>query len=226
MYDISHAGFAVEGNEISYHQLLVSNWVLIHSGTVQRPFYPFATQFSNVRTREKQLRKLMIPDKLPATNPSSGGPLGKMSMSAGDFLLVYGGQDAKASFHVVVTVFFIDTAPNFVRYVETVLNCLREGGIWINNGPLLWHQPQGKTATQNWDVQSPESSDKTDCDHGIGEPGSVELTEEDVLWLLEKKGFQVEKRAGYSSSSVGYMQDPDSLFQNNYKLSAWVATKK
>lgn len=39
----------------------------------------------------------------------------------------------------VLTCFFIDTAQNIVTYIETIATLLREGGVWINLGPLLYH---------------------------------------------------------------------------------------
>ncbi len=60
-------------------------------------------------------------------------------MSASDFLLLYGAEDHKDSFDAVATVFFLDTAPNVIRYIEAIKNCLRPGGILVNMGPLLWH---------------------------------------------------------------------------------------
>jgi carnosine N-methyltransferase len=39
----------------------------------------------------------------------------------------------------VLTCFFIDTAQNIVSYIETIATLLREGGVWINFGPLLYH---------------------------------------------------------------------------------------
>ena len=39
----------------------------------------------------------------------------------------------------VLTCFFIDTAQNIVSYIETIARLLREGGVWINLGPLLFH---------------------------------------------------------------------------------------
>lgn len=234
VYDIYREGFSVEGNEVSYHQLLASNWVLNHSGTVQRPLYPlypFATQFSNNKSRAQQLRKVMVPDIIPTTESSLVGHFGEMSMSAGDFLLVYGSEDAKDCFDAVVTVFFIDTAPNLVRYIETVLNCLRPGGVWINTGPLLWHHAGGKGPAEDQDAEGQDtesprtSSADTDRDHGIGEPGSVELTEEEVIWLLEKQGFDIVEQT-LSDDLVGYIQDPASLFQNKYQMSSWVVRRK
>lgn len=40
---------------------------------------------------------------------------------------------------VVVTCFFLDTAPVVFDYIETILHTLVPGGLWINLGPLLYH---------------------------------------------------------------------------------------
>ena len=37
VYEISKAGYDVEGNEISYHQLLASSWILNHAGASPHP---------------------------------------------------------------------------------------------------------------------------------------------------------------------------------------------
>ena len=60
-------------------------------------------------------------------------------MSASDFLLLYGNEEQRNKFDAVATVFFLDTAPNIIRYIEVIRNCLRTGGLMINIGPLLWH---------------------------------------------------------------------------------------
>lgn len=60
-------------------------------------------------------------------------------MSASDFLCYYGTEACEESFDAVATVFFLDTAPNPIRYIETIRSCLKPGGVWVNCGPLLWH---------------------------------------------------------------------------------------
>ena len=40
---------------------------------------------------------------------------------------------------VIVTCYFIDTAKNIIEYLEVIHHALREGGVWINLGPLLYH---------------------------------------------------------------------------------------
>lgn len=219
VFDVCMAGFAVEGNEISYHQLLASSWVLNHTRGVQHhALHPFALHFSNVRSRAQQLRKVMIPDVHPGTaiaEAQSGdlSVLGSMSMSAADFVVLYTQPSNHHAFHAVATVFFIDTAPNLIRYIDAIHHCLKPGGLWINVGPLLWHFED-----------SHPRKDGDDGSPGIGEPGNVELTEEEVLLLVERMGFRLEKGPG-DRQSCGYIQDEESMLQNLYYPSHWAARK-
>lgn len=52
---------------------------------------------------------------------------------------VYARPEWADHFDCVVTCFFIDTAHNVVQYVEVIRHCLKEGGYWLNLGPLLYH---------------------------------------------------------------------------------------
>jgi carnosine N-methyltransferase len=52
----------------------------------------------------------------------------------------------------------------------------------------------------------------------------VELTDDEVIALLEKFGFDVEKRE--TGLAAPYIQDPESMLQNTYKASHWVARKR
>lgn len=52
---------------------------------------------------------------------------------------VYARPEWADHFDCVVTCFFIDTAHNVVQYVEVIRHCLKEGGFWLNLGPLLYH---------------------------------------------------------------------------------------
>ena len=223
-YEICRAGYEVEGNEISYHQLLASSWVLNHAGATSRALYPFATQFTNLRSRKQQLRKVMIPDIHPVEDLKQASTNGEMKMTAADFVVLYSGKGYQGRFDAVTTVFFIDTAPNFIRYIDTMKNCLRCDGLWINVGPLLWHSDDvcDVEADKGEDKAAREKDDRRDA--GIREPGSFELTEEEVIWLLQKRGFQVGQQQTFSDG-VGYIQDPDSMLQNKYRVCCWVAKK-
>jgi SAM-dependent methyltransferase len=232
VFDLCMAGFSAEGNEISYHQLMASSWVLNHTQDKEEcALYPFALHFSNMRSRAQQLTKVMIPDVHPGTAmaerraaAASGDetPLGEMSMSAADFLVLYGCESQKEAFDAVATVFFIDTAPNLIRYIETIHNCLKPGGIWINIGPLLWHF-EGRSAGGESGKAAHVNADEDF--QGIGEPGTVELTEEEVFQLVESMGFKIQKH-DMQVGECGYIQDPLSMLQNLYRPSHWVAIKE
>jgi carnosine N-methyltransferase len=58
---------------------------------------------------------------------------------------------------------------------------------------------------------------------GIADPGSVELTDVEVIALVERFGFRVESRE--SGIEAGYIQDPSSMLQSLYRVSHWVARK-
>ncbi|KAL4895658.1 N2227-like protein-domain-containing protein [Aspergillus ambiguus] len=243
VFEVCRAGFAAEGNEISYHQLLASSWVLNHTrGARQHALFPFALHFSNLRSREQQLQKVMIPDAHPGSvmveaqrrregdDGTGEGPdegengFGSMSMSAADFVVLYQSPSNAATFDAVTTVFFIDTAPNLIRYVETIRHCLKPNGVWINVGPLLWHFEEGRSPPQ------PEKKTKVDGDDhaglGIGEPGSVELTESEVISLVERMGFRVEKQATVEERAMcGYIQDRESMLQPLYRPAHWKARR-
>ena len=252
VFEICRAGFAVEGNEISYHQLLTSSFILNHTTSAQRyALHPWSLSFSNILSRKDQLQKVMIPDVHPgeALNAASEGcavhAFDRMSMTAADFCIVYKDSEYKDRFNAVTTVFFIDTAPNLITYVETIRNCLKSNGLWINAGPLLWHfgnkndegQSQGgdsngkndnklnrglpndrsnpSTTTAKTSIDPPENL-------GIGEPGSVELSEDEVLEIVRHYGFVIER---HNYLRTGYIQNQKSMLQHEYVPSFWIARK-
>ena len=223
VFDICRAGFSVEGNEISYHELMASSLVLNHTQRVnQFTIAPFALSGSNHISRADQLRTYHVPDvhpssELSAASDSKVPASERMSMATGDFCVLYGQEDYRNAFNAVVTVFFIDTAPNVIRYIEAVRNCLKPGGTWINLGPLLWHQVSRKD-----DEKKEKSGDLVDA--GIGDPGSVELTNDEVLALMGHLGFVIEKQE-CDSFQTGYMSNPRSMLQSRYHPAFWIARK-
>jgi hypothetical protein len=58
---------------------------------------------------------------------------------------------------------------------------------------------------------------------GIADPGTVELADDEVLALVERFGFRIERRE--SGIDAGYIQDPSSMLQSLYRVSHWVARK-
>ncbi|KAF3039354.1 hypothetical protein E8E12_005668 [Didymella heteroderae] len=229
VFDICQAGFSVEGNEISYHELMASSLVLNHTEKAEQfSIAPFALSCSNHLSRADQFQTFTIPDIHPgtalATDPGSKVPAHKrMSMSTGDFCVLYSSPDYKETFDAVATVFFIDTAPNVIRYIEAVRNCLKAGGIWVNLGPLLWHQSP-KVSSHDHEEEH-EHGHTHARDAGVGDPGSVELTNDEVLALVEHLGFSIEKQE-LCISETGYISNPRSMLQNIYRPVYWVARKR
>jgi len=284
VFELAQRGYVVEGNEISYHALLAGSWVLNHSTRVgECELFPWVGGFSNHVRRTDQLRGVRVPDVCPGValgeregraglgggdggngemegegggeGEGRGRGRGEMSMTASDFLLLYGDAAHAVCYDAVVTVFFVDTAPNLLRYVETIWNCLVPGGVWVNVGPLLWHWEEGggpgggsgvkggregEGDGDGWDGEGegdedvdgsgdgnvgkgrPKSGRK--AQQGIAEPGSVELTDEEVRAVVERMGFRVEKHE-VREAEAGYIQDPESMLLNLYRLSHWVARK-
>ncbi len=235
VFDICVAGFAVEGNEISYHQLLTSSFILNHTSQGQQhPLYPWALGFANHLTRANQLQKVMVPDVHPcsvlqaASEGKAVHAYDRLSMTAADFCVLYKDDEHRDAYDAVATVFFIDTTPNLIAYIETIRNCLREGGIWINLGPLLWHfeANEARHDSRVKGKKSWEEDMKTgrDSNWGIAEPGSVELTDEETVELVRRFGFQIEKN-DVANSVTGYIQDRQSMLMNVYRPSFWIARK-
>lgn len=239
VFELCCAGFDTEGNEISYHQLIASSYILNHCPKAKyHTLFPWAHSFSNHKSRAFHLRSVKIPDIHPATVLDSVEDPGEMSMSASDFLLLYGDDSYKDSFDVVATVFFLDTAPNVIRYIEAIKNCLRTGGLLVNIGPLLWHfenNAPGSHGRRERETTKHNGSEGEKlflnyiklCLHsitGIADPGGVELTDDEIVALIEKLGFDVEHRE--SGIAAPYIQDLESMLQNTYRASHWVARKR
>lgn len=75
-------------------------------------------------------------------------------MTAGDFLDVYGTEGNQNAWDCIATCFFIDCATNIVAFLERIYGCLKENGVWINLGPLLYHYadlPDEKSIEPSYD---------------------------------------------------------------------------
>ncbi|KAJ2645957.1 hypothetical protein IWW40_005768 [Coemansia sp. RSA 1250] len=197
-FDICCRGFSCQGNEFSYFMLFASNYILNKTRHVnQHTIYPFVHQFSNVASAQDQLRAVRVPDVLPSEMPYRD--TADFSMTAGDFIEVYGAEDQKEKWDVVVTCFFMDTANNVLAYLDTLWNALKPGALWINLGPLLWH----------FDNVENESS--------------IEFTREEFLELIAKFGFVIEETKVHLP--VSYTADPKNMLQYTYSSFMCVAHK-
>ncbi|KAI8913922.1 N2227-domain-containing protein [Powellomyces hirtus] len=188
-FDIVKRGFSCQGNEFSFYMLLGSHFILNRATEVnQFELYPWIHSFSNHLNASAQLNAVRIPDVLTNGIPSTA----EFSMVAGDFTEVYGTPDNEGAWDVIVTCFFIDTAKNIVDYIDIMHRALKPNGLWINLGPLLYH----------WE--------------GMENEMSIELTLEELKYVVRKKGFRLENektiRTPYASNAFGmlkYMYDCD-----------------
>jgi len=221
LFDLCLRGYNGEGNEISYHQLLASSYILNHAEHAgQHEIFPWIHSFSNHKSRSNQFKSYKIPDVHPAAELSQAQSPGTMQMCAADFLCLYSDADHKNSYDAVATVFFLDTAPNLIRYLQVIKHCLKPGGVLINVGPLLWHWENQVNSHHGYDGEG-DYDEKNSL--GIADPGSFELSEEEVIALVEQTGFVMEKRI--SDIRAPYVQDPQSMLQTVYNASHWVARK-
>jgi len=229
VFDVCRAGFSVEGNEISYHELMASSLVLNHVHRAgQFTIAPFVLNGSNHISRADQFQTFHIPDIHPSAELSKAGQSKmpgheRMSVATGDFCVLYSQRAHADSFDAVATIFFIDTAPNLIRYIEAVRNCLKPGGIWVNLGPLLWHHV-ARNEDHKEEGESERDRQTGVSDAGIGDPGSVELTHEEVIALVGHLGFTIEQHE-HGMFETGYVNNPKSMLQSTYRPSCWTARK-
>ncbi|KAF7815197.1 carnosine N-methyltransferase-like isoform X3 [Senna tora] len=108
----------------------------------------------------------------------------------------------KSAWDAVVTCFFIDTAHNIVEYIEIISRILKNGGVWINLGPLLYHFAEM---------------------YGQEDEMSIELSLEDVKRVALHYGFEFEKE---STIETTYTTNPRSMMQNRYFAAFWIMRKK
>ncbi|OEL22378.1 Carnosine N-methyltransferase [Dichanthelium oligosanthes] len=198
--EISTLGFVSQGNEFSYYMLICSSFILNHTQEVNEwTIYPWIHSNCNSLSDNDQLRPVSFPD----IHPSSAGITEGFSMCAGDFVEVYSEESQESAWDAVVTCFFLDTAHNIVEYIEIISKVLKDGGVWINLGPLLYHFADS---------------------YGPDDDMSIELSLEDVKKVAYHYGFvmEVEKmiETTYTANMRAMMQ-----LQNRYRAAFWTMRK-
>ncbi|KAF4399820.1 hypothetical protein G4B88_021034 [Cannabis sativa] len=229
--EISRLGFISQGNEFSYYMMICSSFILnkyesdytqiymifklwcifLHfidenvllgvcstEDAGEWKIYPWIHSNCNSLSDSDQLRPVSIPD----IHPASAGLTEGFSMCGGDFVEVYNDPSQVGIWDVVVTCFFIDTAHNIVEYIEIISKILKDGGIWINLGPLLYHFADM---------------------YGQEDEMSIELSLEDVKKVALHYGFNFEKEKTIETT---YTTNSRSMMQNRYFAAFWTARKK
>mmetsp|Transcript_5721 Transcript_5721/g.8130 ORF Transcript_5721/g.8130 Transcript_5721/m.8130 type:complete len:400 (-) Transcript_5721:1132-2331(-) len=211
--EIAARGYSAQGNEFSYHMLLVSNFILNGGATESESIeiQPFIDQPSNLRQAADRLRILRIPDVAPSSllGPAlnSNRPPPDFSMAAGEFLSVY--QDQHDAWSAVVSCFFIDTAPNILQYIDAIYRLLQPGGTWINLGPLLYHWVPNEICL------IPEN-------HDDRYNQSIEIAYDELKHAILKRGFSIEREQW---THCNYTSNPSSMMRTNYDCILFTAIK-
>ncbi|AEC08642.1 S-adenosyl-L-methionine-dependent methyltransferases superfamily protein [Arabidopsis thaliana] len=197
--EISCLGFRSQGNEVSYYMMLCSSFILNYT---QLPgewtIYPWIHTNCNSLSDDDQLRPISIPD----IHPASAGVTESFSMCRGDFVEVFNESSQAGMWDAVVTCFFIDTAHNIIEYIETISKILKDGGVLINLGPLLYHFAD---------------------EQGLENEMSIELSLEDVKRVASHYGFEMEKEKTIETT---YSTNPRSMMKNRYYPVFWTMRKK
>ncbi|XP_007215348.1 carnosine N-methyltransferase isoform X2 [Prunus persica] len=197
--EISCLGFISQGNEFSYYMMICSSFILNHSRTAgEWTIYPWIHSNCNSLSDSDQLRPVSVPD----IHPASAGITEGFSMCGGDFVEVYNDPNQVGVWDAVVTCFFIDTAHNIVEYIEIISRILKDGGVWINMGPLLYHFAEM---------------------YGQDDEMSIELSLEDVKRVALHYGFHFEKERTIETT---YTTNPKSMMQNRYNAAFWTMRKR
>ncbi|CAN6465216.1 unnamed protein product [Victoria cruziana] len=196
--EISCLGFISQGNEFSYYMMICSSFILNHTQMAREwTIYPWVHSNCNSLSDSDQLRPVEFPD----LHPASAGITEGFSMCAGDFVEVYNEPSHEGAWDSVVTCFFIDTAHNIVEYIEVISKILRDGGVWINLGPLLYHFA---------DAYGPDEM-------------SIELSLDDVKRVSLHYGLELEMEKTIKTT---YTANPKSMMQNWYFTAFWIMRRR
>jgi carnosine N-methyltransferase len=164
-------------------------------GVELHTLYPYIHQTSNVRDHKDMFRAVRIPD----VDPSALPPNADFSYTAGGFLEVYSHDSQLGQWDAVVTCFFIDTANNIIDYVRGIWGVLRDGGVWLNLGPLLYHYSE------------------------LEHEQSVELSLDEVLAVVRATGFEIRE---HRTVATRYTLNVRSMLHTHYDAEYWCAVKQ
>ncbi|KAH0472880.1 MAG: uncharacterized protein KVP18_004700 [Porospora cf. gigantea A] len=130
-------GYSTQGNEFSHLMLFGADLILNHAlPEYELSICPYVLATCNRKSHDDHLVPIRIPNVCPAKHIPRAEDC-SFSMFAGEFVEVY--QNSIKEIDVVLTSFFLDTAKNIIVYIRTIAKIIRPGGLWANNGPLLYH---------------------------------------------------------------------------------------
>ncbi|KAF9591905.1 hypothetical protein IFM89_009513 [Coptis chinensis] len=197
--------------------MICSMFILNHTETVgEWTVHPWIHSNCNSLSDNDQLRAVSFPD----IHPASAGITEGFSMCGGDFVEVYSDSNQEGAWDAVVTCFFLDTAHNIVEYIEIISRILKDGGVWINLGPLLYHFMD---AYGTEDVTLSLFFVAKFFSGFLAQEMSIELSLEDVMRVAFDYGFHLEHEKIVETT---YTANPQAMMQHRYNAAFWTMTKK
>jgi hypothetical protein len=197
-HDIAQTkNFDVVTNEVSGYMRLAYRFLQTLNQEDSEKFFPWLDWWVFQISREELMKEIQFPDALVDNS--------HVTLREGDFIEEF--KDDVSDFDAVVTFFFMDTARNVLEYMDTIYQVLKDGGVWINMGPLLYYD------------------------------ASVELSLDDLVKVAEDYGFEfldVDENWGPLTIEGGktrgrttsYMVQEHSLRLNQYKTQFFAARLK
>ena len=148
----------------------------------------------------------------------------QLKLNHADFVSYYRDPERSSQFDAVATCFFLDSSPNVIRYIETVRNCLKVGGIWSNTGPLLFNRNENGVAGLGEGGLENDVAYTLRTRQGDEWPAErLEVMADDLVVLLEHSGFVIEEYENLEES--GFVQDPNSMLQEIHRPCHWRARR-
>ena len=142
--------------------------------------HPWLLRTANLRTTAARLRSVDLGLPTPATAPQQGGGgkgTARLRFRHGRFPPA---QPQRAEYDAVLSSYFIDSAADDAAdVIAATARALRPGGCWLNVGPLKWGQVPGR-------------------------PASSHYTWEELLLLLEARGFELLPPAEHGLAAPGH----------------------
>lgn len=138
-FEISRLGHDVIAVEYSPIMSIAAQYILNHLNTT-KIFYPYLYQQSrNAFSNDDYFEASIYPDNEYMISVEKNGSI---HLETGDFIEF--SKRVSNVFDVVATSFFIDTASNTIDYLWAIRRILKNGGLWINVGPLHYHMGANK----------------------------------------------------------------------------------
>lgn len=225
--ELANKGYAVQGNEFSLHMLLASDFIL--NGQVATPERPLAIspwllESRNVHSSNDPVRKIFIPDVNPSellsNSAGNGETLPEFSMGAGDFASIYSAASQHGMWDVVACCFFLDAAPSIVHYIQIIYDMLKEGGVLLSIGPLLYHW---SAPPMRPDDQGQEGYQARFNHLDKRFMSSIDLSWQDIREVLVNVGFVIEEE--HMGVESRYTADANSMMNMTYHCVHLVARK-